>query len=45
MGEGPSASTLLETLAQLPGNGHENDQADKAELAKNSFSSILQKQL
>lgn len=28
MGEGPSASTFLETLAQLPGNGRENDQDD-----------------
>lgn len=28
MGEGPSASTFLETLARLSGNGHENDQTD-----------------
>jgi hypothetical protein len=43
MGEGPSASTFLEALAQLPGNGHENDQADEADWVKNSVSSILQK--
>ncbi len=45
MGEGPSASTLLEMLAQLPGNGHENDQTDDIErhlsgVGKNSTSSI-----
>jgi hypothetical protein len=28
MGEGPSASTFLGTLARLSGNGHEYDQAD-----------------